>query len=47
MGEQFRNEGGYVTTTRSDDGADTVIVTGDGVTVHPCPGGITEDDLVD
>jgi hypothetical protein len=40
-------DGGFVTTEKTADGADTVIVTGQGVTVHPCPGGITEDDLVD
>lgn len=47
MGEKSRDEGGYVVTTKSEGGADTAIVTTEGVTVHHCPGGITEDDLVD
>ncbi|MFF4791869.1 hypothetical protein ACFY2M_19370 [Streptomyces sp. NPDC001276] len=38
---------GYVVTTKADGGADTVIVTASGVNVHHCPGGITEDDVVD
>jgi hypothetical protein len=42
-----QNESGFVTTQPSDGGADTVIVTGEGVTIHHCPSGITEDDLVD
>lgn len=39
------NEPGFVTTEPADNGADTVIVTSEGVTVHHCPGGLTEDDL--
>jgi hypothetical protein len=42
-----RQEDGFVTTEKAEGGADTVIVTGEGVTVHHCPGGITKDDLVD
>lgn len=42
-----RNDGGFVVTQASEGGADTVIVTGDGVDVHHCPDGLTEDDLVD
>ncbi|MFI1562175.1 hypothetical protein ACH4ZX_03775 [Streptomyces sp. NPDC020490] len=42
-----QNNGGFVTTEPADGGADTVIVTNEGVNVHHCPGGITEDDLVD
>ncbi|MEU9406213.1 hypothetical protein AB0E08_10970 [Streptomyces sp. NPDC048281] len=43
------NNGGFVVTEKSDDGTgtDTVIVTDSGVTVHHCPSGLTEDDLVD
>lgn len=42
-----RNEGGFVTTEKTPTGADTVIVTSEGATSHPCPGGITEADLLD
>lgn len=42
-----QDNGGFVVTQHADGGADTVIVTGDGVDVHHCPGGITADDLVD
>lgn len=46
-----QDNGGFVVTQKAEGGAeggaDTVIVTGDGVDVHHCPGGITADDLVD
>lgn len=41
------NPGGFVATRKSQDGADTVVVTTDGVRVHHCPGGLTEDELLD
>jgi hypothetical protein len=41
------SESGFAVTQKSGDGTDTVIVTGEGVHVHHCPGGITEDDLTD
>jgi hypothetical protein len=47
MPDRTRNDGGFVTSEPSDDGVDTVIVTSEGAHVHHCPGGITEDDLVD
>lgn len=40
-------EGGYVVHEKAEGGVDTVIVTSEGVTVHHCPGGITEDELLD
>ncbi|KWT62857.1 hypothetical protein ADL21_06330 [Streptomyces albus subsp. albus] len=52
--EEFSNErdpnaaaGGFVTTEKADGGTNTVIVLGDGVHVHHCPGGFTEDELLD
>ncbi|WP_167367566.1 hypothetical protein [Streptomyces hygroscopicus] len=41
--------GGFVTTEKTDDsqGTTTVIVTNEGATAHPCPGGLTEDELLD
>ena len=47
MPDRPHNESGFVTTQPSDNGVDTVIVTTEGVHVHHCPGGVTEDDLVD
>ncbi|MFJ2202375.1 hypothetical protein [Streptomyces violaceusniger] len=47
MNEKYSGGDGYVVTEESDDGADTVIVTTEGVSVYPCPGGITEDELLD
>lgn len=41
------NQGGFVSTEKTDTGTTTVIVTGDGVSTHDCPGGITEDELLD
>ncbi|MEU0354942.1 hypothetical protein [Streptomyces cyaneofuscatus] len=38
----------FVTTDRTTpDTVTTVIVTPDGATSHDCPGGLTNDDLVD
>lgn len=47
--KEDRNQGGFVETVKSADGSgtDTVIVTGDGVHTHHCPGGITEDEMED
>ncbi|MCQ8194647.1 hypothetical protein [Streptomyces rugosispiralis] len=44
-----QNPGGFVSTEKTDDGqgATTVIVTDQGATAHPCPGGLTEDELLD
>ncbi|MFD8386543.1 hypothetical protein ACFV2X_49980 [Streptomyces sp. NPDC059679] len=42
-----RDEGGFVVTEKTEGGADTVIVSTEGVTVHPCPGGISADELLD
>lgn len=43
-----QNSGGFVTTERtSPDEVTTVIVTSDGATAYPCPGGLTNEDLVD
>lgn len=42
-----QNPGGFVTSEKTADGTNTVIVTDDGATAHPCPGGITEVDLLD
>ncbi|MFF7158103.1 hypothetical protein [Streptomyces sp. NPDC008139] len=39
--------GGFVTTEKTDDGTTTVIVTDQGATAYPCPGGLTEDELLD
>ncbi|QKW41740.1 hypothetical protein [Streptomyces microflavus] len=40
--------GSFVTTERAaPDTVTTVIVTTEGATTHDCPGGLTEDDLVD
>ncbi|MET9222354.1 hypothetical protein ABZX65_26820 [Streptomyces sp. NPDC003300] len=41
------NPGGSVTTEKNDDGTTTVIITSDGVAIHDCPGGLTEDELLD
>ncbi|MFJ2630867.1 hypothetical protein ACIO6U_02735 [Streptomyces sp. NPDC087422] len=43
------NPGGSVTTEKTDDGTGTttVIITSDGVAIHDCPGGLTEDELLD
>lgn len=47
MGQQD-SEFGFVESERTDENTvTTVIVTGDGATAHPCPGGLTADDLVD
>ncbi|MGW8558144.1 hypothetical protein [Streptomyces tubercidicus] len=46
MAEQ--NTGGFVTTERTDAvTTTTVIVTDEGATAHPCPGGLTENELLD
>ena len=42
-----QNPGGFVVTEPTDDGTNTVIVTAEGATAHPCPGGLTEDELLD
>ena len=43
-----RNDDAFVTTDRTGaDEVTTVIVTSEGATAHPCPGGITEDELLD
>ncbi|MFF8399847.1 hypothetical protein [Streptomyces sp. NPDC016172] len=47
MSEQPNEERGYVVTVKAEGGADTVIVTTEGVTVHHTPGGLTEDELLD
>lgn len=40
--------GGFVTTERTGpDEVTTVIVTTEGASSYPCPGGLTEDDLLD
>lgn len=41
------SEGGFVVDVKADGGVDTVIVTGEGASVFHCPGGLTEDDLVE
>ncbi|EPH46869.1 hypothetical protein ABT390_33995 [Streptomyces aurantiacus] len=47
MNDKPQDNDGYVVTEKSEDGADTVIVSTDGVTVYRCPGGLTEDELLD
>jgi hypothetical protein len=43
-----QNSGGFVTTERTGpDEVTTVIVTSEGATAHRCPGGLTEDELLD
>lgn len=43
-----RDTGGFVTTERTGpDEVVIVIVTAEGVTGYPCPGGLTEEDLLD
>lgn len=43
-----RNDDAFVATDRtSPSEVTTVIVTSEGATAYPCPGGLTEDDLVD
>jgi len=43
-----RNDDAIVATERtSPSEVTTVIVTSEGATAHPCPGGITEDELLD
>jgi hypothetical protein len=46
MSEMSR-ENAYVVTEKVEGGVDTVIVTTEGVNVYHCPGGLTEDDLLD
>ncbi|MFJ6393945.1 hypothetical protein ACIQJT_40940 [Streptomyces sp. NPDC091972] len=47
MPDNSRDQDGYVVDVKTDGGVDTVIVTTEGVNVFHCPGGLTEDDLVD
>lgn len=43
-----QKDDGFVTTDRTGpDEVTTVIVTTEGATAHPCPGGLTEDELLD
>lgn len=38
--------GGYVVTERTDEATvTTTVVTPEGVTSHPCPGGFTADEI--
>ncbi|WP_258017382.1 hypothetical protein [Streptomyces noursei] len=41
------DNGGFVTTEKTNEGTTTVIVTTEGATNHPCPGGIVDDELLD
>lgn len=42
------NDSGFTVTERTGpDEVTTTVVTGDGASSWPCPGGLTEDELLD
>ncbi|WP_180989480.1 hypothetical protein [Streptomyces cahuitamycinicus] len=47
MSEQPNEERSCVVTVKAEGGANTVIVTTEGVHVHHIPGGLTEDELLE
>ncbi|MFJ8982638.1 hypothetical protein [Streptomyces sp. NPDC102282] len=49
MSESEPTFGGFVVTEKTPDGTGTVttIVTTQGVSTHECPGGLTNDEIID